>query len=453
MEKLDTLHLIKVEQLNYKYYIQSLMKEASYCNLLSDRDINKIQSDLLVILAEQSDKWNCGESSSIPIEKAQDIITSILFVISIKLKSYQSPEQAVEKLKLEPLILLFESGLQIIRRKIAIAKHLQKQIVDNLFETPNVYYRSTVVDGINGFFKMYTPQFSAHEIHITADYPVFIGRPELAGIEFILQYLNCIEAENAFCIQFDQQDIHHLLCGITQDYSSVPINIFEPILLSAIGLTIVNKNLEHIDLTEADINILYRQFENKTKADIKCLVQEAISTINIKMNLPKNTVRYIDMCVPKIVGIIQNAVEMKTLDKVFIIPAYPEQDTKIMYSYTEHMDDIKYQKLVEKILQVDSGEERIELILNEVHYIADLLDILTDTELPKEDFEQLVNLMPITAFVALLAQYPCDDFLDRESEKLLFKALQKRKLSLSVDENCQIEKALKAFTKEDSFGL
>ncbi|WP_049948128.1 DUF6179 domain-containing protein [Enterocloster clostridioformis] len=146
---------------------------------LLTKELSIIQTDLLLILAEQTDKWSRGESSSIPTEKAQDIMISILFVIGIQLKSYQAPEQAVDMLKSEPLKVLFENGLKLIRRKMAVSRHLQKKVLEHLLDTPNVYYRSTIADGINGFFKLYRPQFSAHEIHITADYPVFMGRPEL----------------------------------------------------------------------------------------------------------------------------------------------------------------------------------------------------------------------------------------------------------------------------------
>ena len=106
-----------------------------------------------MILAEQTDKWCRGESSSIPTEKAQDIMSSILFVIGIQLKLYQNPEQAIDILKSEPLKLIFENGLKLVRRKMSVSRHLQKSILDNLLDTPNVYYRATIADGINGFFK------------------------------------------------------------------------------------------------------------------------------------------------------------------------------------------------------------------------------------------------------------------------------------------------------------
>ena len=449
MEALDILHPIKEEMLNSKYYFQSLIEQACYCGLLSEKELSAVQTDLLLILAEQTDKWSKGESSSIPTEKAQDIMTSILFVIGIQLKSYQTPEQAVDVLKSEPLKLLFENGLKLVRRKMAVSRHLQKRILDHLLDTPNVYYRSTVADGVNGFFKLYRPQFAAHEIHITADYPIFLGRPELEGIEFIEKYLRCIQAENAFCVCFAPQDIHHLLCGLTQDYRSVPLNIFEPVLLSALGLMIQERNPKRLDLTEHDISFLYRLFSGQSEKEVQSCLKKALFCLNEKIDLPQISIQYASLCIPKLTATILNAVKMETLDKVFLIPTYPEQEPQIILSYGDRMNDNAYQKLVERILQTDSSEEKIALILDEVHSLADLLDILSDTELYADEFDLLINRFPLPVFAMLLSQYPNDDFLDRESEQLLFVALQKRKQQLSMEEKKQIEQVISALQREE----
>ena len=150
---------------------------------------------------------------------------------------------------------------------------------------------------------MYRPQFTAHE-------------------------------ENAFCVCFATQDIHHLLCGLMQYYRSVPLNIFEPVLLSALVLVIRERSPKPLDL-------------------------------------------------------------------------------------------------------------------NEVHSLADLLDILSDTELYADDFDLLINMLPLPVFAMLLSQYPNDDFLDRESEQLLFAALQKRNQRLSVCEKQQIEPMINALQHEE----
>ena len=145
MGELDVVHTISSDLLDVQYYFQSLIEQAMLCGLLSDSGLAKIQGDLLAILAEQTDKWSRGKSSSIPTEKAKEIMNSVMFVIGIQLKSYQMPEQAIDMLKTESLKQLFESRMKLVKQKMMIARRLQKRIMDNLFETPNVYYRSTVV--------------------------------------------------------------------------------------------------------------------------------------------------------------------------------------------------------------------------------------------------------------------------------------------------------------------
>lgn len=444
MSNLDILHPIQAEALNPKYYLESLMEQAQVLGLLSEKHISNIQAELLMILAEQTDKWGRGKSSSIPANKAQEILTSIIFVIGIVLKSYMSPEQAIEALKTEPLKVHFEKGLRIVKRKMVVSRYIQKRITRHLLDTPNVYYRLTIVDGINGFFKLYRPQFTAHEIHITADYPTYMGRPELDGIEFIEQYLYQIEAENNFCMYFYSKDIHHLLCGITKDYRSIPMNLFEPVLLSALGLAMLNRAPLRLNLTEEDIKYLYQQLDSKSASEIQTCLEKALVLLEGEMNLSSLVKDYITSCIPKVVKTTQNAVAMKTLDKVFIIPNDPEQQPKIIISYGERMDDIKYQKLTEKILQVEKGIDKVNMILSEVHSLADLLDILCDAELYAEDFELLVDSLPLSVLALLLAEYLNDDFLERENEQLLYKALQKRKCQLSVEESKQIEQAIEA---------
>lgn len=321
-ETLDTLHPIDAKQLHPQCYTQCLIWQAASCNILSESQISKIQLDLFEILAEQCDKWNQGESSSVPIEKAQDMMNSILFVISLKLKTYVSPEHAVEVLKSEKLKEIFENGLQIVRQKMTSTKHLQNQIVEHLLETPNVFYRSTIVDGINGFFHLYRPQFAAQELHITVDYPVFIGRSELDGIEFIEQYLHCIEAENDFCIQFLSKDIHDLLCGLTKDYQNVPMNLYEYVMLSALGLVMQKRSPQKLNLTSKDVENLHALFEGKSNEEIFQYLEKAVVMLERYGLLPKTTRVYLQETLQKFVPTIYHAVQWNTLDKVFLVPVH-----------------------------------------------------------------------------------------------------------------------------------
>ena len=75
--------------------------------------------------------------------------------------------------------------------------------------------------------------------------------------------------------------------------------------------------------------------------------------------------------------------------------------------------------------------------------------ILSDTELYANEFDLLINTLPLPIFAMLLSQYPNDDFLDRESEQLLFAALQKRKQRISTEEMQQIEHFISTLQREE----
>ena len=448
-ETLGPLHVMDANQLNPRAYAESLIRQALSCHLLSEEDWNRIQGELFVLLAGQCDKWTRGESSSVPIETAQEIMTSILFVLSLQLKSCPSPEQAVVMLKSGQMKALFENGLQIVRRKMNVARRLQQKIMNNLLKTPNVFYRSTLVDGINGFFQLYRPQFAAHEIHITADYPVLAGRPELDGIEMIEQYLRCLEAENAFCTCFAPQAIHHLLCGLTQDYRSAPVNLFEYVMLSALGLAMLKRNPRGLNLSCAEVKKLHLFFDGQSEKEIASALEKAALLLSRQRLLPDSTRQYLSVTLPKLVSAIRSAVCMKTLDKLFLVPAYPERETKRFIDYGEQMDNSSYQKLVERILQIDQSERKIDLVFREVHALADLLDLLSDAAFSQEEDELLVDRLPLSAFVALLAQYPDEAFVQRESDRRLFRALTHRKQRLSATERQQVDQALSSIEKVD----
>lgn len=335
MGELDTCHLIVEEQLNQQYYMQSLLEQAATCGLLTDTEFRKLQNGLLILLAEQTDKWNKGESSSIPVERAQDMMNSILFVISLQLKTYATPEQAVEILKQESLQQLHEEGLAICKRKLTLSRQLQNRMKAKLLNTPNVYYRSTIVDGINGFFKLYQPQFAAHEIHITADYPAYLGRPNRNGIEFIEEYLRYLEAENTFCMCFAPKRIHFLLSGLTKDYPSIPMNLFEPVLVAALGLILLEREYEALQPTKADQEELERKLQGLTKWELQDCLRKASLRLCQEHTLPFSTKRYIDRCIPRLTVTIQNALAMKTLDKVFLVSVNPGQEINDYLLYDE----------------------------------------------------------------------------------------------------------------------
>ncbi|MDD6467447.1 MAG: DUF6179 domain-containing protein [Erysipelotrichaceae bacterium] len=419
MKTIAIIPTIKEELLRPNEYFLSFMEQLP--------QQNQIQTELLFILAKQADRYSQGKSSSIPLDKAEEIMESILFVLGVQLKSYPTTTQALAQLQEEPLESLYKSGLQLIQKKITSLKRFQKQLIRNLLDTPNIYYRSTIIDGINGFFQLYQPQFTAQKIHITADYPILIGRPQLDGIEFIEQYLQAIAAENAFCIRFSSKAIHHLLCGLTPEYTQIPLNLLEPVLLSAIGLTLVHQSCATLNLTNDQLIQLQQFFLPQSKEEILQSLNEALLVVKRAMNIPQSAIGYAQSCLPKLAKSIHTAVSMNTLNQLFLIPSIPETKVEIMFSYEDRMDNQSYQQLLENILQADTIEEKLSLIFHQISSIPDLFDLILEAEFTSSELESIVSVLPDPVRIALLSQYPNGGYFLQENEQLLYQALQKER--------------------------
>lgn len=319
MNKPEKQSVINEKQLDYQQYFGSLIRQAALCGLLTQSDIERISAELLKLLAQQTDRLTGGKSSSVPLETAKQLSESVAFVLGLKLKAAASPEQAVERLKNSTVEELYDRGLISVRRKIASARQIQKRISRNLFSTPNEFYSSTVIDGISAFFRLYSPAFSANEIHITADYPTFVPRPKLCGIEFIEMYLRYIEIENAFCVRFNAADVHRLLSGFLGKYEECLMNIFEPVLMCALGLTLLEKPPLELNIRQENLKTLYEMLEGQSEETLRKIFENAAASLCRELDMANIFLSYVYSCMPQIVWSVKNAIELKTLDKVFLV--------------------------------------------------------------------------------------------------------------------------------------
>ena len=245
-------------------YFASLTEEALACGLLTEDDLARLQAQLPGLLRRMAAEYAGEGCGSLPVETAGEMLRSLQFVLGAALKGYAASEQAAIALKERPLNELYDEGLCRVRQKLRTVRLLQRRIQSRLFQTPNGFWRSTIEGGVNGFFRLYRPEFVAHEIHITADYSPLLGRPALQGVEFMERYLQEIDGENAFLRAFPPRAVHRLLLGLSREYASAPVNLFEPVCLSALGLTLCGRSPLALDLTPDEVEKLARDFENRT---------------------------------------------------------------------------------------------------------------------------------------------------------------------------------------------
>ena len=320
MNEIDIVSTIKRENLDERNYFKTLIEEAYFHQMLTDDDIVNLQIQILKLLDEIVYKYNGLDSSSIRKEVLKDISNSNNYTIGVYLKTFRNPDEALKEIKQNGVKKAYQKGRKKIDRMLNIIRLMYIKVKQNKLNIENDTYNDTIIDGIQGFLKIYNPDFKAQDMRITADYPLYnnlIGK--LDGVEFIKEYLNLLYLENLFCMKFFEEKIEYLLYGYSNDYKELIINIFEIVLLEVIACKLVNRDIQDLAISIFELNEIYELFKNKNNIEIKNTVIKAYQSVLCEIGLDSNEYKkYIEKNLDNITQMIINAVKQQTLDKLFI---------------------------------------------------------------------------------------------------------------------------------------
>ncbi|MGN1311271.1 MAG: DUF6179 domain-containing protein [Clostridia bacterium] len=326
MNEIDIISTIKRENLDERNYFKTLIEVAYEEQMLTENDIVDIQMQILQLLDEIVYKYNGVDSTSIRKEIVEEISNSNNYIISIYLKTFRNPDEAVKIVKEKGLKMAYQEGRKKIDRMLNIIRIMYIKVKQSKLNIENDTYNDTIIGGIQGFLKIYDPDFKAQDMKITADYPLYnnlIGK--LDGVEFIKEYLNSFYLENLFCKKFSEEKIKYLLYGYSHDYQELIINIFEIVLLETIACKLVKRDMHDLTISTEELNEIYLMLENKDKAEIENIINEVYKEICNELLLDNAELqRYIEKNLNSLADIIINAVKQNTLDKIFITQKFIE---------------------------------------------------------------------------------------------------------------------------------
>jgi len=429
MNSIEKISRIDKSNLNEEFYFRSLIEEAVHLKMLTEKDVERIQYECFELLARKTESYTRGESSSIRVETAEKIMNSNLYTIGIWLKSFNSADDAVQELNETKISDLCEKGRKRIETKLKSAHHIHMMVMKNLVNTKNYTYNATIIEGISGFFKIYNPDYEAQEIHITADYPLSNPVESLAGIEFVLKYLECIYYENMFCSFFSPDDIHHLLSGYAEDYCDLIINIYDHVLTVAIGCKVAETFAANLNITHVQRKYITRILSGKSDDEISMIILKANRELQEELSINNIYLKhYIENSLAKVISEVINAVQLNTIEKVFVEKKYPELNDKIYFLFGEKMDDEKYRSIVDEITQCRFLSDKILIIKNKISSLADLEDLLVDVELSEHEITAVIKELKAEEIAALAKYHPFVQKLEDEdisdAEKKLRQCLQ-----------------------------
>ncbi|MHC1695351.1 MAG: DUF6179 domain-containing protein [Eubacteriales bacterium] len=402
-------------------YLVSLLEQALIVGLIKEDTVDDIKIQCIKLLGEISEHYTSGESSSIPESVADMLLKSVLYTVGIALKSYPSADIALSVLLDKGVAQVYADGRVRISEMLRESKADYSKLCSGLLPVGNRTYNETILQGIKGFFKIYDPSYASHETIITADYPTARDLTGLSGIEFIAEFVRCLDAENNFLRRFDTEHVHALFGCMDKDWSELVINIFLPVLCQAVGCALAGRNPASLYLDEGDISALKDMLSGKSREEILKSVTEVY---DLRISHPERDARYggyVRSTLPAVASEILYAVRNRTIQRAFVAVHLNARVEKTIYSFGTRMDDEKYRALLDKIFSLSGWTEKLSLITHTVKSLADYDDLLVDAELSGEDTYRVLRFLHAQDIAALCVRYFVFDeagyeFNDREGQ-------------------------------------
>lgn len=393
MGELEKRSVINKMNLKRGQYFQSLLYEASRLNVIEVFKVKKIQLDLYTLLAKQVNRYTSGDSTSVTIERAQQLLQSICYCISVYLKSAEDVDLQLKALNEETIESMFNKGQNLIKACLKKSKGLLEDLQKNALSVDNYAYKDTIFKGIPDFFYRYDYRYETAETSGSIDYPLSKDDMDLSGIEYIAEYLEHITMENDFCNKFSHESIESLLMGYGEAYKEDLINIYELVLTNALGAMVLSKDLADLNITEADIIVLKQKFRNTSEEQILDIFTKAFNHMCSMLNLSNSiNIDYLKKALIPFSKRLRKNLDLNRLENLFITFKQPLETQEPYYQHGDPMQDSNLRELIERIRACEKLTDKVMLVQNHVKSLVDLVEILPECFYEGE-FEQVFKLL------------------------------------------------------------
>lgn len=390
-EQIDSTKLIREE------YFESLLIEATDKEVMSLDEVRGIQLGLLTLLSEKIERYTSKESSSVRIENAQNILTSINYTVSMALKATGDVDSAVYMLKTEAIEGIYSKGTEVIKDYFEKAKFLSDKLRADDFTINNYAYYDTVHKGIPMFFSFYDWKFAANDTTGSIDYPLSFDNMDISGVEYIYEYLYHLSLENKCCSRFAPSDIELLMKRHSRHYKEDLINLYELVLSNLLGRSLLGYSMKELDITGADREMLKMQLEGLNSEEIDAKLYSAFEEIMYDMNITESSDKeYLKKVLPDLVFRIKQNLSMQKLQKVFIPLHITEVADNVIiedrFVDGAQMEDEKLRELIAEISGCRKLSDKLLMVKTYVKSIADLKEVL-DVCFFADEFTEVFKLL------------------------------------------------------------
>ena len=244
--------------------------------ILSREEAEIIRRKLWQLLAKRTAAYTAGDSSSVPVETARELLASLCFTLGLYLKESKSPPG---RLVSDDVNELYRRGVELIEEKLAYARKLYEAACLGAPAVENISFRDTLRN-LGAFFRRYDYRYFAHQLPCAIDYQLCRAVPgEPGGVEYVTEYLRRVVIENDFLRRFERGRVERLLMSSCPDYRDLLINLYEPVAVNAVGLTLAGGDVFSLDVSEHNRTRLAALFESLPEYRAKEVLREATARL------------------------------------------------------------------------------------------------------------------------------------------------------------------------------
>lgn len=226
--------------------------------------------EIFTLLKELTDIYTSKESTSISYETAQQLMEAIYYCINENELEYENKNAiTTNNTKFHSLREAYDNGYRLVVDRTKKANEIYNDIILEFNAYRNRAYYDTVMKGIPEFFKWYDPRLNPMNHIILADYNVLENIYDYKGIDFIYQYLICIQKEQKFLKRFPEEFIYEVLIKYHPDYEELIINICGILLRRILANMLIGNKINKIELKPDDYKRLYKIINNLNIEDLK----------------------------------------------------------------------------------------------------------------------------------------------------------------------------------------
>jgi hypothetical protein len=377
MNQLEKSNIINESSLDPGFYFQSLLQEVCNKHLLSDQQIERIQLEVVELMAKEVERYTNDESSSLLLEKAQELLQSITYSIGVYLKELPDIDDKINLLMSEKITVLFYRGMDLVAAIKSKSWSLLQDLQKNRLKLNNYAYEDTITMGIPEFFHDYNIEFGAHELMGSIDYQLSNAVEGLLGVEYILEYLKRFTLENKFLKHFPEGTVNMLLLGFDKEAEHMLINIFELVLTNALGCELLGQNIVTLRINESDLIWLQNNLEKVSYEKLQEKMKNAFDHMVAELELEPEVIPYAKAAISEITKRLMNNLKMRTLGRIFVAFAQKGIEAEIFEDGIP-MEDEQLRELIDRIRDGSDINDKIAMIKETVHSIADLIELLEE---------------------------------------------------------------------------